>query len=240
MRRRLVLGGAALVVVTIGVGLVVRAHRQGPSRAESAGDQGESSAAGAGTFAPPSSMAAAQPRPPLKQQPCPSGPSGTGAVADQAPAAGATPESPVAWAARAYLDNEDYGEARDAATECLTDDPNDRSCWNTLLRGYTRTGQFELARPMLEECLAAEPDDLDCLDGMVTQHVRDGDLEAARRLAERMSRLAPDATSVYLALGQIADRSDDKAAAIQAYEGACSNGQEYACNRTEALRQGRR
>jgi predicted TPR repeat methyltransferase len=75
---------------------------------------------------------------------------------------------------------------------------------------------------------------------MVTQHVRDGDLEAARRLAERMSQLAPDATSVYLALGQVADRSGDKAAAIQAYQGACSNGQEYSCNRAEALRQGRR
>jgi hypothetical protein len=144
----------------------------------------------------------------------------------------------VSWTQRAAdaLAREDYASARYAAQQCLRLDPADRECFRDELYSYTRDGDFANAKILLEECLYDDPNDLDCLQGMVTQHVRDKDFAAARELAERIRVRAPGSMFSLLSDAQIAERTGQLAEAIRLYEGACSQAQEYACVRAEALR----
>lgn len=140
-----------------------------------------------------------------------------------------------ASSARRLLADEAYDDAREIALTCLDQHPGSRSCWDTLLMTYTRTGRFDEARPMLATCLEQDPDDTACMSGMVTQLVRDQDFAHAHLLAERLSSLAPDTTDALLALALVEDASGSADRALELYQAACSNGQEYACKRALQL-----
>lgn len=134
------------------------------------------------------------------------------------------------------LDVEDHVAARRAAQACLVINPTNRECFRAELSSYTRTGDLATARLLLDECLLDEPDDLDCLGARVTQHLRQGELTSARSVVDRLHHLAPDSGISHFADGEIAHRSGDRATAAAAYERACTDGQEFACDRARVLR----
>lgn len=136
------------------------------------------------------------------------------------------------------MEREDYAEALRDAQECLEVDPSDRDCFDDELMVYGRTGDFTNERILAEECLFDDPDDVGCLEAIVTVDARDRDFDSARKAADHLRQVAPNSTSSALADAVIADLSGNHAAALAEYERACGLGQEYACFRAQAIRNG--
>ncbi len=138
------------------------------------------------------------------------------------------------------LEREDYAEALRDAQGCLEIDPADHDCFDDELMVYGRTGDFANERILAEECLFDDPDDVGCLESIVVLNARDRDFAAARVAADHLRQLAPNTTSSAIADATIADLSGDLSAALADYERACTLGQEFACFRAQAIRNGAR
>ena len=125
------------------------------------------------------------------------------------------------------LEQEKYDDAIVAAKRCLAEAPEDRDCTDIRNMAKGRSGRLDVTE--MEQCYQARPNDFTCVQGLLQARIKQRRLDEATHLVDEARRLRPESALVTAMEGDIARLQGDQPKAAQKYQGACSEGQEYAC-----------